>query len=121
MATNDKAQLGGSLRLSITSPMDGGKVYAAMAAFNTQFGIPFGARRFPLDLDPLLMLSLSEPAMFQNFVGFLDGNGAALATLHIPNLQSLRGLELVTGYLVLDPSMPTALRGFGNAIHFQVW
>ena len=118
MRTTDMARIGQPLRLDMHSPLDPGKTYVALAALNTQFGIPLGARLFPLDADPLLSLSLSVPAVFQNFSGTLDGQGRAQAQFLIPNQQVLQGFFFCTGYLVLDPSWQSPFRGLGNALSF---
>jgi len=121
MTSTDSAHPGSPLRFQLRSPQDGGRTYAAMAAFNTQFGIRLGGRLFPLDLDAMLLFSLSAPSVFQNFVGAFDQAGNASATMLVPNSQGLIGLEFVTGYLVLDPASPAGISGLANSLFFQVW
>jgi len=49
----------------------------------------------PIDTtSPLFELSLSTPAIFEDFLGVLDGSGSATAQVNIPNLPGLSGFVI---------------------------
>lgn len=58
-------------------------------------GTPLGAgRAIPLDLDGLFWASLSNPAVFSNFIGLTDMKGDFTMTLNIPAIPQLVGLTV---------------------------
>lgn len=121
MVASGPLRIGQTTNLTLSSPRDAGKVRICLAALNTQFGTPLGGRLFPLDYDALMLVCLSSPGVFGNFIGTLDANGAGAATVAIPNNPALAYFELAVGYVVLDPAAPFGFGGFGNAIHFQIF
>jgi len=68
-------------------------------------GIPIGGgRSIPLDLDSLLLLSLSLPSVFQNFQGTTDANGDFTMTLNTPAAPQLAGFTIWSSAVTFDQS-----------------
>jgi hypothetical protein len=68
-------------------------------------GIPLGDGRFiPLDFDPLLLLSLSTPAIFSNFSGVVDANGDFVMTLNTPPVPQLAGITIWSSAITYTPN-----------------
>lgn len=82
---------------------DGVYVMAASGSTTTGASLPCGAQ-FPLDLDPLLLQSITNASTFQSFIGQLDGTGATAAPrIAVPNDPSLAGVSFSVAFLVVDP------------------
>jgi len=56
----------------------------------------------PLTADALLLASIQTPSVFSGFLGQMDTNGAATATLHVPAVGSLRGTRLYFAFVTLS-------------------
>jgi len=68
-------------------------------------GIPLGdGRVIPLDLDALLLLSLSTPAIFTNFSGTVDANGNFVMTLNTPPVPQLAGFTIWSSAVTFTPN-----------------
>lgn len=87
--------------------------YAVGASFSSQFGIPLGCGvHLPLDYDLLLVDSLTNAAVFPDFVGVLDGDGRSSApAIVLPPLPFLIGVSFDLAFVTLDPGAPC---GFGR-------
>jgi len=85
------------LNLGVTA--SAGRPYLLACSFGVSTGIPLpGNRRFPLDPDGLFWLSLGQNnAVFTGFIGLLDRNGAANASLTLPAVPALVGLRVYAG------------------------
>ena len=79
-----------------------------------------GARRFPLT-PPFLKLSsgANSPGLFCNFVGTLNSNGEAIATLVIPAIPALAGLTVYGAALTVDATMPGNF-GISNGVKTKI-
>lgn len=88
--------------------------YAVGASFSSQFGIPLGCGvHLPLDYDLLLVDSLTNAAVFPDFVGVLDGDGRSTApAIVLPPLPFLIGVTFDLAFVTLDPGAPC---GFGRS------
>jgi hypothetical protein len=76
-------------------------------------------RLIPLNLDPLLQLSLTpNNGIFLHTSGFLNGSGIASAwtTVSIPALPSLVGQTFFAAMITLDSSSATGVGGISNAL-----
>ncbi len=77
-------------------------------------GIPLKARKIPLGPDPMILLSLVLPDIFNRFLGILDKNGDAYPEIRIPNDPSLLGGVLYVAGITLDPRKPYAVGAISN-------
>jgi len=99
----------GSRQFELCAPQDAGFCYVLAASFSNTVGIPSCAGRIPLDLDPLLRLSLTRPNAFPGFAGVLDASGQASARIVLP-ANNLRAFGIVLSFVVLDPASPCEIR-----------
>jgi len=88
--------------LSLNFPGEAGRGYQAGASFGIQPGMTIGGKGVPLNLDPLFLLSLTNPAIFQGFSGALDSGARASATVRLPPSPGLRGLRVFFAALTYD-------------------
>ena len=97
--------------MHLCAPSAPDAVYVLLASTSADTGVPEGCGGvFPLDLDPLLLASLSQPAVFQQFVGVLDGSGRTdEPAIAVPDKSGLAGLELQLAFATLDPAAPCGL------------
>lgn len=95
---------GASYPIHLVIPGEAGRPFLAGAALGTLRGIPTPAGRIPLDPDPLLVLSLTNPAIFRGFHGTLDTSGAATLSLVIPPAPVLRGQRFYVAAITHDPT-----------------
>ena len=89
-------QVASPLLLHVTVPTKQGSAYQVGISFSNTTGIPVGGvGTIPLDLDPLLILSVQNilPTIFSNFGGTLNIFGEATATLNIPASLALVGID----------------------------
>jgi len=103
--------VGTSTRIRITAPIARLMPYVLAASFSNRFGIllPDG-RKIPLDVDPLMFMSLNLPAVFQNFQGVLNASGVADATLNVPNIATLKGLKFRLAFVTLNTKFPLGIQ-----------
>ena len=94
----------------------------AMACSLSQIGsIQVGMkRRIDLTPDSLFFLSFQAPAMFQNFIGILDGSGRGVGTLLIPNIPALKDLVVYCAALTVDPTAMVGVRTISPTVSFKV-
>ena len=92
----------------LTAPSDPDALYLLALAGSSTTGIPIGCGlTFPLDLDPLLLASLTNPVTFQNFQGNLDPDGQTdRPALAVPADPTLAGLPVDLAFATLDPMGP---------------
>lgn len=98
-----------TLQLNVYDPSGANKVYLLLMSLGTTFGTPLGdGRTFPLDLDPLLLLSITNPISIglQNNIGALTPQGRATATWAIPNVRELSGLSVYAAFMTIDTQRP---------------
>ena len=60
------------------------------------------------------------PSVFQNYLGFLDAEGRSSATLAIPNIPDLVGVELQNAFLVLDPAASSFVGMISNTVQVEI-
>jgi len=107
VATNDTARPGARVRITIHAPDDANRAYVAAASLGTMPGIGIDHRVFPLNADSLFFMSLGTPAVFQDFVGRLDGDGKATATINLPPFSFLIGLRFFVASFTVRPGAPS--------------
>ena len=113
--TKDLVIGSGQRRFRLHSPDDPGRPFLLLGALSSAVGTPTCGAPLPLDLDPLLSLSLTPGAVFQHSFGVLDAQGASSApTFDLPDQPVLVGLHVDAAYLVLDPAEPCPVRRLSN-------
>lgn len=114
---------GGTARLRVTSVGAAGEPYVFATALSARAGFPLpGGRRFPLDPDPLFLLSALNvlPGVFRNFQGRLDPAGGALLSVAVPLDRNLVGLTLYTAGLTLHPAAPGGVHLVSSAVTTRI-
>jgi len=112
---------GETIRLYLESPADPGAPYLMATSLGTG-PIPFGRRAIPLTLDAVFLLSVSGalPQVFEDYSGFLDPKGKALAAIHIPDHRELVGVRLHTAFVTLPSTSQVALSSISPPLVFTV-
>jgi len=88
----DRPVIGTTVRLQgRTQP---GLVYQGACSLNSGNISLGGGRNLPLAADDLFFLSLSTPAIFQDFAGGAGANGDFTMRLNLPAIQALVGLRI---------------------------
>lgn len=74
-----------------------------MASFTASVGFDTCGGTIPLDVDALLLASLSAGSLFPGGIGTLNGDGQSTAPLFdVPENPALVGIDLATAFLVVD-------------------
>ena len=76
-----------------------------------------GGRLSPLDgvgpeelnVDALLILSITNPAIFVNYIGIFDPAGHATSLINIPNRPPLVGVTIYTAFFTLRQGAPSQI------------
>ena len=109
-------KLGTTRNYDLCSPLDAGAIHLLMASTSSTAGAQTCAGLVPLDPGPLLIASLTDWMVFPGFFGVLDGAGRSQApALALPAAPALAGLPVVLAFVVLDPSLPCAIRRISSA------
>ncbi|MAG57651.1 MAG: hypothetical protein CMJ83_15280 [Planctomycetes bacterium] len=113
------AQIGQYATLQLRGSLDPGASYLAGLALGPGPGPLVGARRVPLADDSLLQWSLrpGNPALL-GFNGTLDVMGEATASVQIPNVISLVGMDVWAAFIVHDAW--SLVRGASNAVRITI-
>lgn len=99
--------IGAVVVLALDAIEDPGADFVAACSRAPAPGIPVGdGRTVPLHVDGLFLLSLSAPAIFEGFRGSLDGNGQAVARIHLPEEPWLVGFTWFTAFVTLRGEPP---------------
>ncbi len=104
-------KIGHAVDFLVNFPLYKGKTYVAALSYSHSPGFPVGNYRLHLNLDPLFMVSLTNPALFKN-TGILSTHGTARVTLFVPDIAALAGFRIYMGAVILDPA---GKNGFGEA------
>lgn len=104
--------VGGQEALRFRAPESAGRVYLAALSLSTTPGIAMSSlqandpRTWPLTFDAFFDLSLQPSPFLQQFLGTLDAQGDATATITWPPIatQALGGLQLWAGGITWDPA-----------------
>jgi hypothetical protein len=108
--------VGSLMSYVLTSPADAGRAYQ-MGTSLTTGPIPLGSRRLWLGIDKVLEVSVTGllPATFRNYSGVLNSTGGGAATLAIPNITQLKGVQFVSAYVTLMPRAPQGISGISGS------
>jgi hypothetical protein len=107
---------GSRVTIRLKASADGNLPYVLGASFGTEPGLPTARGRIPLNLDPLLLASVSSRAPFHFFRSVLDSAGRAEAYLDLPALSALVGTRFFLGYVTLDAAQPAGIRTISGAV-----
>ncbi|MBN2491244.1 MAG: hypothetical protein JXQ29_10400, partial [Planctomycetes bacterium] len=112
---------GTAIDFVLSAPADGALPYQMGSSLGNG-PIPIDTRRLELSLDALLTLSVTGvlPAVFQNYAGVLDAQGAAKAALAIPNQPALKGVRIYTAFVTLLAAAPSGLASISNSFLFTI-
>jgi len=111
-ATLDYADLSGSA---------GGKAYVMACSLNGSFAIPIGLkRRINLLPDSLMVLSLTQPSMFQKFIGNLDTSGKATGTILIPAIPALANTAIYCAAITWDLTARDGVANIAPTVPFKI-
>jgi hypothetical protein len=107
VGATETAKIGQALPIKWIATNSANKQFQAAASFTERTaGIVFGPRYVPLVVDPLFILSVTNPAVFSNFAGKLDGNGTGIGAVTIPNIPLLSGIPFSIAYVTVDGGSP---------------
>jgi phosphodiesterase/alkaline phosphatase D-like protein len=104
--------VGGQETIRLRAPASAGRTYLAALSQSTVPGIamsslqPNDLRTWPLTFDAFFDLSLQPSPFLLHFLGTLDAEGEAVATIVWPTVatQALGGLQLWAGAITWDPA-----------------
>lgn len=106
-------KIGTTRAWQLCAPLDGAQLYLMAASGSSSVGIPTCGGTFPLDVDPILEASLSDPTVFINTFGALDAVGMTSApSVAIPANPAFAGLSVHFAMMVLDFGAPCPFRRF---------
>ena len=76
----------------------------------------------PLAVDNVFMISLTgtAPAVFTNYAGVLNGQGNSQATVNIPPINALIGLNIHSAFVTLKTTAPLGLQSISNHYAFTI-
>jgi len=108
---------GSEYNLLLSFPGEAGSAYVLGASLGLRPGLSLpGGAYVPLNPDPLLVWSLSDPQTFAGFTGTLDPAGRALARWRIPATPGLRGLRAFFCAVTLGPGVRTVSDPIGVTV-----
>ncbi len=99
------APIGVGTSMAIAAPLAPSQWYVVGVSETAHAGILVSGVLVPIDPGPLLEFVFTVPEVFTGFVGTLDAQGQATATLNVPNVPFLSGLQLFAAAAVADSSV----------------
>ncbi len=107
--------------LSLSAQHNGGLLYQVGSSLGTG-PIPIGGRKIGLSPDGLFMASVSGslPAIFQSYIGFLDGSGRATARIQIPKMSSIKGLIIFSAFITMQMGAPMQIQTISQTCFFRI-
>jgi len=103
------SRIGSTVNLDLFAPQDATGLFVCGTSLGSQPGIRVDTRVIPLNMDPLLILSLTNPAVFFNYIGILDATGHSTALINIPNRPPLVGITIYTAFFTLRQGAPSQI------------
>jgi hypothetical protein len=108
--TPSTVPIGGTATFQFSAVAQPGVPYHLCLSASATAGIPLGTRVFPLDLDPILLMTLENPYLG----GTLDATGSATVQIPVPPQPALAGSYRFAGF-TLSPAAPFGVRTIGTA------
>lgn len=91
---------------------------AASSLLNT--GFPLDGKTVPLFPDPLMVMSMNVPEVFQNFVGVFDSSGDTVLKIAIPSDSALVGVVFYTAFVSLTTTTPNRVLEVSNDVQVRI-
>lgn len=109
------APIGTRVPLRFTATNDVGLAYRAASSFGTG-PITIDTRQVNLSFDPLLIVSLWQlvPTVFNGYSGLVPAGGEAAATIDVPSIPALVGLDVHTAFVTLSGTAPSGVRSIAD-------
>jgi len=115
LATSGAPVVGSGVQFAFHALLHPGAVYVGASSLGYTPGLPVDDRVLPLNADALFLLSLSLPAVWEGFVGVLDGAGFGTARINLPAEPGLAGFTFYTAFLALDAGAPSGIGWISGA------
>ncbi len=112
-------QIGTTTTLSYNSPGDAGDGYWIAVSGGVSPPIVIGARQIALRNDNILATS-AIPGVIPGNIGTLPANETGVASLFIPNVPALVGINLATAGITLNPSYNFQVKKFSPSVQFTI-
>ncbi|MEZ5963979.1 MAG: aryl-sulfate sulfotransferase [Planctomycetota bacterium] len=105
------------VRLDLRAEAHPGAAYLVLTSLSPGV-VPIDTRALRLIPDGVTTMAATGmvPSVFGNFVGLLDGQGHATATITIPWLTLLQGLAFHNAFVLVDSSAPSSLAMISNTV-----
>lgn len=115
------ARPGGTITLQLAASNDVARSYQ----LGTSLGpgpIPVDTRSIGLSPDALLAATVSGswPTVFVGYRGSIDSRGEAGATINLPGVAGLVGIDLYSAFVTLDAAAPSGIRSVSNTFIFRI-
>lgn len=114
--------IGETVRLFLDAgPAAAGRMYLAAASLG-RGPIELGDRSWALTMDAVFgaTVGVGDSPMAVGFAGLLDFTGMATTHLGLPADPTLRGLDVFSGFVVLDPMAPFGVGDFSSTHRFEI-
>ncbi|MHC4814097.1 MAG: Vgb family protein [Planctomycetota bacterium] len=121
VTTNSTTRVGDRVDVEFNAPGFAGKSFLAASAMGPG-PIIFGNRSLALAPDGLFFataLGMGAP-FFSGFSGKLDSTGKARGRISIFNDAALKGVNIFTGFGVMDPRAPLGVAALSSSLRFQI-
>jgi len=99
-----------------------GLPYQAASSLGTG-PIPIGTRQLNLSWDAVFVTSVYglAPTVFVNYSGVIDQQkGTAQASLNIPNIAALVGIDIHTAFVTVSGAAPSVIKSISNTFSFSI-
>lgn len=112
---------GSAVSFRLSAPKHVGRPYV-MASSLSAGPTPIGERSIGLGVDALFFASTSNalPDLFVNYTGTIGASGRANAMLNMPNYGFLRGIEVFSAFVTVDPNAPLGFESISNTHRFTI-
>jgi len=121
IAGSGSTSVGGTLRLGLLAPDDGGLPYQVATSLGVG-PIHIGSRSLDLDVDGIMIASVGGylPTIFRGYAGRMSSTGTAQAEIAIPNDAGLIGLRLHSAFVTAKPGEPQNLKTISRTYSFTI-
>jgi len=109
------------MNFALTAPNEAGKPYLCATSLGTG-PIPIDTRNVCLTADAVLFLSVSglAPTVFSSYAGTLSATGTGGASLNIPKVAALVGIDISTAFVTIDGTAPSGIGSISDTDTFKI-